>query len=151
MSRPGGGTASAAGVKLITGKQIKDGSIGLIDLSGSAKRALKGQRGPAGLPGPAGPVGAPGAAGATGAAGGFDPAKVSYVYGPTTTIAADAVTPMEASCPAGQKVLAGGYYASTGVPYQESNNGDSVWRVVIDNLENLYPGEGYAFATCAAR
>ena len=50
-------TARAA-VKQITGKQIKDGSIGTKDLSKAARNSLKGQQGPAGppdLPGPAGP------------------------------------------------------------------------------------------------
>jgi hypothetical protein len=42
-----GGTATAA--KLITSGEIKNGTIQTKDLSASAKRALKGQAGPAGL------------------------------------------------------------------------------------------------------
>lgn len=60
----GGGTATAA--KLITGKDIKNGSIALSDLSPSARNALKGQRG---TPGPPGTPGAPGPQGPVGAAG----------------------------------------------------------------------------------
>ena len=46
------GTATAS--KLITGKQIKNGSIGLADISPQAQRALKGKEGPAGPQGPPG-------------------------------------------------------------------------------------------------
>lgn len=46
-----------AAARLITGKQIKDGSIAAKDLSPAARRALKGRRGPAGPAGPAGPDG----------------------------------------------------------------------------------------------
>ena len=54
-----GGTATAA--RLITSKDIKNGTIKTVDMSPSAKRALKGNRGatgPQGLAGPAGPTGA---------------------------------------------------------------------------------------------
>ena len=66
------GTATAGAVVLITGKQIKNGSIGLVDLSADTKSALKGNRGPAGragLPGPAGPQGSQGAKGDPGSKG----------------------------------------------------------------------------------
>lgn len=69
------GSATAAGTVLITGKQIKDASIGLADLNPAAKRSLRGQAGsvgPLGAPGSAGAqgvAGAPGAAGAQGAQG----------------------------------------------------------------------------------
>lgn len=68
------GTATAA--RLITGKQIKDGSISAKDLAKSVQAQLKkaGVAGVAGPPGPAGALGAPGPRGepgpATGAAGG---------------------------------------------------------------------------------
>jgi hypothetical protein len=54
------GTATAA--KLITGKQIKDGSISSKDLSKSVRAQLK-KTGPSGPAGPAGPAGAQGAKG----------------------------------------------------------------------------------------
>jgi hypothetical protein len=64
------GTAGAARV-LITSKDIKNGTIQLVDLSGKAKRSLKGQRGPRGqaTQGPPGPQGAQGPAGAKGEKG----------------------------------------------------------------------------------
>jgi hypothetical protein len=58
----GGATAST----LITGRQIKDHSIGLVDLKKKTVTLLHGRRGPQGpqgLPGAQGPVGPPGPAG----------------------------------------------------------------------------------------
>jgi|SRR5215216_1766119 len=52
------GGATAAG--LITGRQIKDHSIGIVDLKKKAQALLHGQRGPQGPAGPAGPAGPPG-------------------------------------------------------------------------------------------
>jgi hypothetical protein len=52
----------------ITGKQIKNGSIGLKDLSKAARQSLQGQQGPPGATGPTGPIGPTGPS--TGAAGG---------------------------------------------------------------------------------
>ncbi len=53
----------AAATGLITGKQIKDHSIRLVDLTKAAQRKLHGQRGPRGLPGAQGAQGLPGPAG----------------------------------------------------------------------------------------
>lgn len=61
-------TAKAAG-KLITSKQIKDGTIQTKDMSAAARSALQGQQGPAGDTGPAGPAGATGATGPQGVPG----------------------------------------------------------------------------------
>jgi hypothetical protein len=63
------GTGSAVAARLITGKDIKNGSIGLKDLSKSARKSLQGGRGPQGAPGPGGAPGAAGAPGAQGAQG----------------------------------------------------------------------------------
>ncbi len=51
------GTAVAGTVKLITGSQIANGTIKLVDIHSSAKTALKGQSGPTGPQGPAGAQG----------------------------------------------------------------------------------------------
>jgi hypothetical protein len=66
-----GGTAFAAGHALLPGnsvgtRQVINGSLQTIDLSKTARTALKGNRGPTG---PAGAQGAQGATGATGAQG----------------------------------------------------------------------------------
>ncbi len=58
-----GAEARAVVRKMITGAQIKNGSIGIKDLSRSARKSLKGARGATGA------TGANGAQGATGAAG----------------------------------------------------------------------------------
>jgi hypothetical protein len=58
------GGAEAAG--LITGKQIRNHTIGLVDLKRTARKALRGERGLQGPAGPAGPQGPPGPAGVPG-------------------------------------------------------------------------------------
>jgi hypothetical protein len=66
-----GGTTAAAKL-IVTSKNIKNGTIQLVDLNKKAKRALRGQRGTRGTAGPrgqTGPVGPAGAVGAQGAAG----------------------------------------------------------------------------------
>src|SRR5262245_46505195 len=63
------GTAAAGGSGLITGVQVKNGSIGVADISKKAKSSLKGQRGPAGPQGQAGAQGTKGDAGAAGQQG----------------------------------------------------------------------------------
>jgi hypothetical protein len=62
-------TGTAYGAKLITGFDIKDGSIGTVDLSKSAQASLHGAKGSRGSTGSAGALGLTGAAGAAGAAG----------------------------------------------------------------------------------
>ena len=69
------GTATA-GTALITGAQIKNGSIGLADLNPAAKVALRGQNGPAG------PAGANGAAGPQGPGGPQGPQGPQGAQGP---------------------------------------------------------------------
>ena len=69
------GTAVAGTAKLITGSQIANGTIKLVDIHSSAQTALKGKtgatgpQGPAGVQGAQGPTGPQGATGATGATG----------------------------------------------------------------------------------
>ena len=70
----GGATAAS----LIGGKQIRNHSIGLIDISRNAQKALHGQRGARGLVGPAGPVGPQGPAGPAGVPGPAQPSTVAY-------------------------------------------------------------------------
>ena len=60
-------TGAFAANKMLTGADIKNGSIGIVDLSKSAKAALKGQPGEKGATGEKGETGAKGDAGATGA------------------------------------------------------------------------------------
>jgi Collagen triple helix repeat (20 copies) len=108
-----GTTATAASVALITGAEIKNGSIQLKDLSPSARLALKGQRGPRGIRGAQGeigiigPPGPQGPAGAPGAKGSLDPSKVSVYSGPEATLAPGAVILVQARCGPGQMAISG--------------------------------------------
>jgi hypothetical protein len=70
------GGATAAG--LIGGKQIRNHSIGLIDIKRTTQKALHGLRGPRGLVGPAGPAGPQGPAGPAGLPGPAQPSTTAY-------------------------------------------------------------------------
>ena len=70
----GGATAAS----LIGWMQIRNHSIGLIDITRTAQKALHGQRGARGLVGPAGPMGPQGPAGPAGAPGAAQPSTVAY-------------------------------------------------------------------------
>ena len=83
-----GGTATAA--KLITSKDIKNGTIKAADLSKSAKKALRGKRGATGA------QGLPGATGPTGAAGPVGPAGPEGAPGDSAgSITLDAAVPFD--------------------------------------------------------
>jgi hypothetical protein len=86
----GGATAAS----LITGKQIKNHTIGLVDLKFSAQKALRGQRGPTGPAGPAGTQGPAGPQGPPGPAGSAAPPETTLdayarVNGNGTLVGAD--------------------------------------------------------------
>ena len=111
--------------------------------SGNAKRALKGQQGPAG---PAGDS----RQGIQGVAGGFDPAKVSYVTGPTRTFAPGETEFVEASCPTGTKLLGGGYFANImHVSASKTYGNGLTWSVMIYN-DYGFAIDASAHGICAA-
>jgi hypothetical protein len=140
--------ATAASTGLITGAQIKNGSIGVVDLSANAKHALKGQRGPAG------PPGATGLQGVAGPAGGFDPAKVSYVEGVSFQVAPGAAESGRAYCPAGAKALSGGWVVISGdvgeVYGNRSYDSGSSWSVIVFNHATYTNATVTPFAVCAS-
>ncbi len=119
--------ATAGASKLVTGGEIKNGSIGLADMSKNAKRALAGKTGPEG---PTGPAGSPGPAGAQGPAGPAGVNAVTRVSSPTVSIpSGDSSYDVElgggpalvATCPAGQVVIGTGFNTSIGfVAFVES-------------------------------
>ena len=140
-------TAATAASGLITGAQIKNGSIGLVDLSANAKRALKGQRGVAGPQGPAG------VAGAQGIPGGFDPAKVTYQQGTDLSIAPNTGGSATVNCPTGAVAISGGWVVVTGgVGEVFQNRGSSAgsWTISVWNHSDS-SAEVTPFAVCAAR
>lgn len=97
-------TATAA--LIVTSKNIKNGTIQMVDISAGTKRALKGNRGPAGPPGQPGAQGNPGAAGAQGPPGiqSLTPVTNSVPVPPDTTAA------VTAECPSGQRPISGGFH-----------------------------------------
>jgi hypothetical protein len=154
-----GGSAVAA--KKLTGKDIKDGSIGLKDLSKSAQRALEGAQGPRGAAGPSGAPGAQGPAGPTGAAGAQGPAGVNrlqYAFGGLLELCAAGdpscdVGYSEAVCPAGMVATGGGYEygdlrpTDTVVTYNSSNADGNGWVVEVIN-KAAAAMDFYAVAHC---
>lgn len=107
--------AGATAALVITGKQIKDGtvtgkdiknrSLAAKDLKRSTKLKLRGARGATGATGPAGPAGAAGLPGLPGMPGlsGFNVVTDSVAVPPTLAPSTQTVT---AACAAGQKALA---------------------------------------------
>lgn len=65
--------AYASAKRLITGKDVKNGSLGVVDLSAAARKSLRGKTGPAGANGANGLPGAPGGTGPAGPAGPIGP------------------------------------------------------------------------------
>lgn len=125
------GTATAGAMALITGAQIKNGSIGLVDLSNGAKSALKGRsvRGPAGTPGP---QGLPGPAGPQGPAG---VTQIKHYVSSPVFVAAGEIKGYRLDCPAGEGIASGGYYSSimdVAASYASGNG----WFVIFNNFDN---------------
>jgi hypothetical protein len=136
------GTA-IAGSGLITGGQIKDHSIGYVDLSSGATAKLHGQVGPAGAQGAQGPAGE---------AGGFDPAKVTYVTGAKTDLAPNSsgVTNLVALCPSGAKAVAGGGFIGVAAAgYSGPIANGTGWVMVANNSTPVDVPAAYAVAVCA--
>jgi Collagen triple helix repeat (20 copies) len=157
--------ATATTSIVITGAQIKDGSVQAKDLSAKARRSLRGQRGPRGLrgltgspgvnglpgaQGPAGPAGAPGAAGAP---GGFDPNKLQYIVGPDVVVPPGAVGGAVAFCPAGTSAISGGFFtsiANVGAIGASQTDGPTFHGVIVLNDRSIALTI-HATVVCAAR
>ena len=135
-----GGSATAAS-GLIGGSQIKNGTITKAKLTPSLRRQI-GVHALPGIPGPAGP---------SGPAGGFDPAKVTYVLGPTTVMNPGDVVTVQAICPAGTKAIGGGYLAVAGLVSTVAIPDGSGWQAIVGNDTGVVTDTNEAFAVCAAR
>lgn len=147
------GTAPAAADKvtaLITGKQIKNGSIGLVDISAGAKRTLKGNRGtrglagPPGQPGPPGAQGAQGNPGAQGQPGAQGPPGLSNVQHVSSTSPADPDGIHTVDCPAGKYVTGGGGIEQSAYLWSSRPLDGDTWIIAGDAGSTMT-----AFAICA--
>jgi hypothetical protein len=143
------GTATATTAVLITGAQIKDGTIGVRDLSKKTRLALRGPRGFTGLEGAPGAPGVPGPAGATGPAGGFDPSKLHHVTGPPHWFGPGDTEYVRAECPPGDKVIGGGYWSNAMLVINEETYGPAAWQVLIHNDSEIEI-RAQAWAMCVA-
>lgn len=88
----------------LTGKDVKNGSLGLTEFSAGAKSGLKGATGATGATGPAGPAGPAGPQGAAGAQGASGISAYELVT-KSQAVAANTVSSLNVACPAGKKVL----------------------------------------------
>lgn len=154
------GTGSAIGAHLITGKQIKNGSLtgldikshslALSDLSSGTVNAIAGRDGRNGAPGPAGP---PGAVGPTGPAGPPGPSAISKMtrVASNGSIGPGQVSHVDATCPSGQTVVTGGFItAGVGeVFYSDTFSSTTVWSVGYDNFNGSQSAMVTAVAYCA--
>lgn len=133
------GTAVAA--KLITGKQIRNRTITRVDISKGTIRGLEGLDGIDGLDGAPGPQGPQGPAGPNWS---VTPVGASYTLGP------GAVDIVDASCPAGQSAISGGWYtnASGGAFVDKTYDGRS-WSLGVDNFDSGIAVEAEVWAFCA--
>ena len=150
-------TAGAGG--LITGLQIKDGSIRWEDLSPGVRAKVnvradpgaQGARGTDGAAGSSGPQGPAGPQGLPGKDGGFDAPKIKVVEGVPATVPAGGVLDVWAMCPPGSVAIGGGseglhLLVAGSAPTYDSKG----WRVTLDNIANPVALQGRAYAICVA-
>jgi hypothetical protein len=131
-------SASATAAFVVTSKNIKNGTIQTVDISAKAKKALKGNVGPAGAPGPAGPQGPAGFVGSTRVV------SVTFPVPPNT-----AGSPQSVSCPAGTGVISGGVISDTqGDTWVDAPSGNG-WSGAANNVAGINPGEVTVYALCA--
>ena len=149
-------TGSAFAASKITGAQIKDGtltgrdlknrSIGSSKLDGTALAELEGPQGASGPAGPTGPSGPAGPAGPS-AVGGLTPVTSAQV-----SFAGQYATTVTAYCPAGQRVVSGGgaSISLSGIAASQANVTRTGWFVVggtnDPSVANQYV---QAYAQCA--
>lgn len=144
------GTAVAA-KGLITGAQIKDHSIGYVDISTLAVGKLRGRVGRVGPPGPQGaqgPAGATGATGPAGTTGTFSSANVQVVNSGQVPVNPESAGQAEATCPAGTKLIGGGMI--TGATYIASAPAGNAWLAGVFDTSTSVASSVTAYALCAA-
>jgi hypothetical protein len=105
-----GVAGSAGAAKLITGRDIQNGSVQLVDLSAAAKKALRGATGPVGRqgePGRRGDAGESGPPGSPGVPGGSTPGAITTTVLTRSFPAAPGPAEGEVRCPSGMVALGG--------------------------------------------
>lgn len=155
---------SVTAATLITGKQIKDGSVTGKDLrNGSVtgadirdgsltpadyRGAIVGPEGPAGAAGPSGPVGPQGPSGRPGVRG------IDYATSERDDLPAGLWTIRNAKCPSGTTAVSGGFAAESGASggrflvSAPLSNGTG-WFVGIQNESSAAIVGGYTWVSCA--
>jgi hypothetical protein len=133
----------------VTTAKVKNGTLTAADFRGGVLPAgPKGDTGAAGAPGPKGDKGDKGD---TGAAGQPGLSGYQVVVGNGQTLAPGATGYSDALCPAGKKVIAGGFNGSNGVVIDQSmpDASSTVWSAHGHNTAAV---QGYvqALAVCAA-
>jgi hypothetical protein len=138
---------SATAAFVVTSRNIKNGTIQMVDISAKAKRALKGNRGPVGPRGAQGPVGAQGTAGAQGPPGVQQLVEVTS----TITIGPGGIDSTTAMCPPGTGIVSGGatFIAADGEIFFDRRFAGSGWSVGGDNFDSTLSGELRAHAYCS--
>jgi hypothetical protein len=143
---------SAGAARLITGRQIKDGTITGRDVKNHSLRPVD-FRGS--VRGPAGPAGAPGPQGPAGPAGSFSASSIHQAAGPSVVMGAmgsgTEVQSSTANCPAGTVVIAGGWDGEQSPPVRATvgynkplGNG---WEVIMSNF-GMISATFHAIAVC---
>ena len=138
----------------VTGVKVKNGSLSAADFkAGQLPAGPQGPKGDPGLPGPRGDKGNPGAQGAQGDQG--DPgvngvSGYQEVTGPDKTLSVGQAGLSTANCPAGKRVVGGGYDGAVFLALDEDMpiNGGSGWFVLAKNVDSV-PGYFHAYAICA--
>jgi len=133
-------SSSAITSRLITSRDIKNGTIQPIDLSANARKIMRGRVGPAGPQGPQGAQGERGPAGFS---------SLNMVIGPQANISPGEAITSYATCTSG-KVFGGGFWTSDPdiAPFQSLPWGATEWKVQAFDYGNTY-GYFYAYALCA--
>jgi hypothetical protein len=146
-------SGSAVAASLVTGKQIKNGSITKKDISKGTLRQLQGFDGEKGDVGPTGPQGPQGLPGAGGPAGPTSLANIVIAQASTTLCAGEtqcSIDSVEALCPAGTKPLGGGVFTlALNGTFIGSISTARGYIAAADNYGSGQSAELSAFAYCS--
>jgi len=153
----------------VTGRDVKNRSLGVAKLSPAAVSALaraqgadgsqgpkgdRGEPGPSGPAGPAGPQGETGPKGDPGTKGDTGPSGISgleYTQDGPFDLGANQLSTFSAQCPADKKALGGGAKAassSANLVRSEPGDGGTGWVVTYYNA-SATTVTAYAYAVCA--